>query len=499
MESNRSLIILACIGIYMLFCGAIGVWAMKRTRSTRDFFMAGRNLGIFVLGLAVFSSSLSGFGFIGGPGLVYRMGMSSIWLIVISALGYSFSFYIVGKRLRYFAELCESISLPDLIAARYSSETSRFLAAVTILIGVVGYLAAQILAMAEVLRDLFLNTELIGAISMEWCVALSSIVLIFYCVTGGILASVYTDVWQGLVMAVASVLVFITAITAFDGGMTGVATTIMADDREAIGPWGTLGMMACISWIFLFVLGNAGQPHLVTKFMMCRRVQDIKHILTVTFIGFSVCSLLWISIGLVMRALVLTGAHPEIPDADHAAPQFLQYYAHPVLAGIVFAGLFAAIMSTADGFLNVGTAAVIHDIPRALFRKSFENELLGARIVTAIIALAAALVALYSGQDLVALLGVVGWGIFAAALVPVVAIGFNWKRATAAAANAAIISSLLTNLAIRISNRLWDFAIPYRIDPGAISLLVSLILFLGISFLSKPPRLDPDIEMVMDL
>ena len=136
MEDNRSLIILTCIGIYMLFCIAIGAWAMKRTRSTRDFFMAGRSLGVFVLGLAVFSSSLSGFGFIGGPGLVYRMGMSSIWLIVISALGYSFSFYIVGKRLRYFAELFESVSLPDLVAARYSSETTRFLSAIIILIGV---------------------------------------------------------------------------------------------------------------------------------------------------------------------------------------------------------------------------------------------------------------------------------------------------------------------------------------------------------------------------
>lgn len=499
MEYNRSLIILACIGIYMFFCVAIGAWAMKRTRSTRDFFMAGRSLGVFVLGLAVFSSSLSGFGFVGGPGLVYRMGMSSIWLIVISALGYCFSFYIVGKRLRYFAELFESVSLPHLVGARYSSETTRFLAAIIILIGVVGYLAAQILAMAEVLRDLFANTQSIGPLSIEWCVAISSFVLVFYCVSGGILASVYTDVWQGCVMAVASLLVFFSAITAFEGGMTGIVTTIMADDREAIGPWGTLGMMACISWIFLFVLGNAGQPHLVTKFMMCRRVQDMKHILTVTFVGFSICALLWISIGLVMRALVLTGAHPEIQSADHAAPQFLQFYAHPVLAGIVFAGLFAAIMSTADGFLNVGTAAVIHDIPRALFKKSFENELLGARIATVIIAFSSALVALYSGQDLVALLGLIGWGIFAAALVPVVAIGFNWKRATATAANVAIISSLLTNFTIRISSLLGDFTIPYRIDPGAISLLVSMILFLTISFLSPPPQLDPEIELVMDL
>ena len=134
-----------------------------------------------------------------------------------------------------------------------------------------------------------------------------------------------------------------------------------------------------------------------------------------------------------------------------------------------------------------------------IFCKSFENELLGARIVTVLIAFSAALVALYSGQDLVALLGLIGWGIFAAALVPVVAIGFNWKRATATAANVAIISSLLTNFTIRIASLLGDFTIPYRIDPGAISLLVSMILFLTISFLSNPPQLDPEIEIAMDL
>ena len=66
-----------------------------------------------------------------------------------------------------------------------------------------------------------------------------------------------------------------------------------------------------------------------------------------------------------MRALVVQGTHPALATADAAAPQFLQHYAHPLLAGVVFAGLFAAIMSTADGFLNIGAAALVHDIPRA--------------------------------------------------------------------------------------------------------------------------------------
>jgi Na+/pantothenate symporter len=80
-------------------------------------------------------------------------------------------------------------------------------------------------------------------------------VLVFYCVTGGIIASVYTDLVQGIVMVVAAVLVLATAISAVDGGMAGMSQTILADDPEAMSPWGTLGMVGCLSWYFVFVLG----------------------------------------------------------------------------------------------------------------------------------------------------------------------------------------------------------------------------------------------------
>jgi Na+/proline symporter len=123
---------------------------------------------------------------------------------------------------------------------------------------------------------------------------------------------------------------------------------------------------------------------------------------------------------------------------------------------------------------------------------------LWARITAVLIAVAAALFALYIG-DLVALLGAFGWGTFAAALVPVVAIGLNWKRATPLAANVAIISSIAINFGIKLAGRNYGFAVPYSIDTGALALLVSLTLFFAISLLSKPPKLDPDIEAVMDI
>ncbi len=109
--------------------------------------------------------------------------------------------------------------------------------------------------------------------------------------------------------------------------------------------------------------------------------------------------------------------------------------------------------------------------------------------------MAAAAFSLSSPDKLVELLGTFGWGTFAAALVPVVAIGFNWKRATATAANVAILASLAVNLAIE----LFEIEIPHKIHGGAVSLILSLTLFFGISLLTPPRKLPEDVEVVMDL
>ena len=454
--------------------------------------MAGRDLGFVVTAVAVFSSTMSGFGFVGGPGLVYRMGMSSGWMLICTGFSYTLCFFLLAKRLRILAEVRESISLPAAVEARYSSRLAGELTALAILLGVIGYLGTQILAMATVFQQV-LSAVMPFELSLPVCAFLSVGLLVFYCVTGGIIASVYTDLAQGIIMMIASVLVFCAVLASVEGGISAMSETIMQDDRGAMGPWGTKGMFGALSWYLVFSLGLSGQPHVITKFMMSRKVDDARYTLPVTVFGFGVTALLWLGIGLAMRTLVLQGHHPSLERADGAAAAFLQSYAHPVLAGVVFAGLFAAIMSTADSFLNIGAAAVVHDIPRALTSKSLPNELKAARIATIVIAILATVFALYSG-DLVALLGAFGWGTFAAALVPTVAIGFNWKRATPLAACAAIIASLVVNFALKVSG----VAIPYSIDPGAIALLVSLTLFLGISFLSKPPALDSDIEAILD-
>ena len=498
MEAFRQEIIVGAVVVYMIFCVLTGLWAMRRTRNTSDFFIAGRGLGPIVVALALFSSTLSGFGFVGGPGLVYSIGVSSFWMVVISSTGYAIGFFLVAKRIRMIAELRDCISLPDVVAARYGSESVRFMIAVTIVLGVMGYLATQILAMAVVMQAILSGTDTFASINLVTCVVISSAVLIFYCVTGGIIASVYTDVVQGAIMIVAGMLILFTAMNVFDGGMQEATSIILADDGEAAMPYGAAGMMASLGWFFVFGLGLAGQPHLITKMMMNKEMTDNRTILPMSLFGYVMAALLWISIGIVMRAAVIDGVVPPLALPDDAASVFLSVFANPLLAGVVFAGLFAAIMSTSDAFLNIGTAAIIHDIPKSVRGKSIDNELFWARVVTIILAIVAASFALYShyrDATLVAILGAFGWGTFAASIFPVVAVGLNWKGATVAGAVTAISAALLINFVTQLAG----VTFPYGVSGPLAAFVTSMVLFIGVSLVTKKPVLDSDIDRMMDI
>ena len=498
MEAFRQEIIVGSVVVYMIFCVLTGLWAMRRTHNTSDFFIAGRGLGPIVVALALFSSTLSGFGFVGGPGLVYSVGVTSFWMVVISSTGYAVGFFLVAKRIRMIAELRDCISLPDVVAARYGSQSVRFLIAITIVLGVMGYLATQILAMAVVMQAILAGTETFAEVGLVTCVVISSAVLIFYCVTGGIIASVYTDVVHGAIMIIAGALILFTAMSVFDGGMQEASSIILADDAEAIMPYGAAGIMASLGWFFVFGLGLAGQPHIITKMMMNKNMSDNRTILPMSLFGYAMAALLWISIGIIMRAAVIDGVVDPLALPDDAASMFLTVFANPLLAGVVFAGLFAAIMSTSDAFLNIGTAAIIHDIPRAIGGRSIRNELFWARVVTVLLAIVAASFALYShfrDATLVAILGAFGWGTFAASIFPVVAVGLNWKGATVPGAITAIIAALLINFVTQLGG----YTLPYGISGQLIAFASSMVLFIGVSMLTKKPELASDIDQMMDI
>ncbi len=483
-------VIVVCVVLYLTTCFGVGVWALRRTHTIADFLVAGRSLGPTVVVIATMSSIMSGFGFVGGPGLVYDSGVSSLWMTFTCTFGMPLAWILVGKRLRLLSEVRETLTLPDAVAARYGGRLPRLLMAVAILLGVIGYLGAQVLAIGVVL------VATLG-VDLPVAMALGLGVLAFYSIAGGILAGVYTDLFQGLLMMGASIAVTYTAVK-LGGGLGEISRTLWAMDPEFIGPWGSRGALASLSWYFLFAAGGVGQPHAITKFLMLKNIRDLKWGALLTGVSYALLSLLWMTIGLSMRTLVEKGLEPPLGDPDLAAPLFLLNHAPELLAGIVFAGLLAAIMSTADSFLNLGAAAVVRDIPTALFGRPMRRELMWTRVATGALLAASAFFALYM-ENLVALLGTFGWGTFAAAIVPSVAIGLNWKRATARACWLSIAVSIGLNFSLELAARYELYVLPGGMAVGAFSLLASLAVFVGVSWLDSEKRLPRDIDAVMGL
>ncbi len=485
--------IVAVALVYFAVVAAIGAWASRRTRTVSDFFVAGKGVGLFALTLASMSATLSGFAFIGGPGLIYALGLGAMHIVLPAALTGAMGAWVLAKRMRLLAEVRPMITVPDAIGARYGSRTAQGLAGLAILVAVIGYMATNILALGIVIDAIFD----VGRVPGIW---LGLTVVLAYSAAGGILAGVYTDVFQGSLMALASLLVFLFVLR-LGHGLGGISHTILAADPAFLSPWGKMAPLAAISFFFVFGLGSLGQPHVIHKFYMLRDPRRLKWYPLLATGAMILTLLLYFGVGVAVKALVVRGELPPLASPDDATPTFLLRYTPVLLAGIVFAGVAAAIMSTVNAFLSIGAAALTHDLPVALGWKR-NDELRGGRIATVVLAVLAALLAQLSGT-LVAFLGIFGWGLFASTLVPALALGLNWTGATRQGAIASIGTGLAFTLLFESLGYFHVYDFPTGVTVSGASLVLSLLVFL---LVSKAPWRRPagddiaaDVRLIMEV
>jgi Na+/proline symporter len=487
----RSPALLVTAGVYLAGLAVIGVWASRRTRTGADFFVAGRRIGPLTLALASMAATLSGFTFIGGPGVLYARGFGALFIFLPVSITAAFSAWILGTRMRLLSEARGLVTIPEAIGARYRSTGARRLAAVSILIAVVGYLATNLLALGLVIDALFGTGRSTGI----W---IGALVVLAYSIGGGILAGVYADVFQGTIMAIASVLVFRLALDV-GGGLSGMSRLILEKEPDFLAPWGTMGPLAALSLFFVFSLGVLGQPHVIHKFYMLRDPLRLRWYPLGMTAAMVATLLLLFGVGLATKAEVLRGKMPPLGAPDDATPAFLLQYSSPILAGILFAGVIAAIMSTVNAFLNVGAAALVRDL-RGGAAPPVGNELRQGRLATLAIGLFAALAAQGTGT-LVVLLGIFGWGLFAATLVPSLALGLTWAGGTRAGALASMASGLGITLAGELLGYLKVYALPGGVTVSGVALAMSLLVYLVVSAATRrgsaPP--DPDVRLVIEM
>jgi Na+/proline symporter len=484
------MIIAVAIG-YLLVCVLIGTWAARRTRTASDFFVAGTGIGLWPLAIASMAATLSGFAFIGGPGLIYSVGVGALFIVLPAGVTGALSAWLLGSRMRLLGEVRGLITVPDAIGARYRSRAAQGLSAIAILVATVGYLATNLLALGLIVDAIF-HTGLARGI------LLGAVVVVGYSVAGGILAGIYTDLFQGAIMAVASTLVFVAAMTS-GGGLAGISRTILAHEPMLLGPWGAFTPLAALSFFFVFSLGTLGQPHVIHKYYMLRDPRQLRWYPLLMTGALVVTLLLYFGVGVAIKAAVLRGEVPLLGKGDEATPTFLLRYTAPWLAGLVFSGVAAAIMSTVNSFFNVGAAAITHDLPVALGRRA-GDELRGGRIATLVLAVLATLLALGSSRA-VALLGVFGWGLFASTLVPALAIGLNWPGATRKGALASMGVGLVATLLFETLAWAKLYAFPVGVTISGLTLALAMATFFAVSWLTRDEAegdLDEDVRVIVE-
>jgi Na+/proline symporter len=490
-NAARPAVVAVGIAYFAVIVG-ISVWAARRTRTASDFFVAGKGIGLIALTVASVSVSVSGFAFIGGPGFIYAAGLGAMYIVLPASVTNVMGAWVLAKRMRLLAEARSLITIPDAIGARYRSRAAQGWAGVAMLVGIVGYMATNALAMGVVINSIF-------GVGLGWGIWIGMGITLAYSASGGILAGIYNDVFQGTLMAIASVLVFLFVLD-FGGGLGEISRTILSRDPTFLGPWGRLTPLAALSFFFVFSMGSLGQPQAVHKYYMLRDPLQLKWYPLLKTLGLVLVLLLYFSVGVGVKAFVLSGRMAPLSRPDQATPALLLNATPILLAALVFSGVAAATMSAANSFINIGAAIVTHDLPVA-FGRRIDNELAWGRGVTVVIALAAAVTAQLSGA-MVAFLGIFGWGLFASTLVPALAVGLNWQGATRAGAIASILTGLIVTLALETSAYLKIFTFPAGVTASAVAMVLSLLVFFVISWLTRARAdnaIDADIQLIMEL
>lgn len=486
-------LIVSIVVAYFVASLVIGVIGVRKIKTSEHYFGATRLFGPVIIGIAACASIMSGYGFVGGPGLLYKAGATSVWLTWGAPFGFVFAFWLLGKKMRLLADVRPVGSLPDIVYYRYNSNMARALMSLCLLLGVVAYLGTQVLSGGIVVAGLL-------GVSLEVGIVLAFGIVLAYTAVGGMVASILTDFFQGIIMILAGISAVILVLL-MTGGTEGLFTAVGQMDPKLIDPLGKGTWMMVLGWFGLFMITFVGQPHLVTKFYTLKQHKDLKWSAVLSGTGYLLTSLLWVFVGYAALWLVATGAVAPLKNPDDAAIVVVSHFPS-WLAGLVYAGLLAAIMSTASGFIAIASAALARDLPKAFGKElDHKKQIFWGRVAVIVFTILALIIGYYGGY-MVIILGTLGWGYFASAVFPVIVFGLHWKRATREAAIVSLTLALVLNITFLIIERGLGITIfPYGIPSYIPTMIITMMSMVFVSLVTKGAtgdEIDPDIMAIIE-
>lgn len=249
---------------YFIAMICIGLWANSKTKNLDDYMLGGRNLKPGVAALSAGASDMSGWLLMGLPGAVYLSGLVEAWLAIGLTAGAWVNWKIVAPRLRAYTEVSHnSITIPSFLDNRLKGNTRvlRVISGVIILVFFTFYVSSGMVAGGVFFQSSFGTSYLTGMLLVAG-------VTVLYTFFGGFLGASYTDLFQGLLMLIALLLVPIVGVFLV-GGPGEMVNRIEAVNPDALSLFagGTaVGIISSLAW----GLGYFGQPHIIVRFMALR-------------------------------------------------------------------------------------------------------------------------------------------------------------------------------------------------------------------------------------
>ena len=464
--------------LYLGIMAFIGWYAGRKTNNIGDFFVLSGKAGVVVSGIAYFSTQFSMGTFLGTPGTIYGVGYAGM---AISVPGAVFCMILpallIGRKLITLGHKYGFLTMADYLTDRYHSKKMSGVLGVMMLFFLVPMMGAQIIGAGVIVHVFTGLPEWVGVVGM-------GIIVILYCMSGGMKGAMMTDVIQGSLMIATAVVTFIVSIV-MGGGFSNINHTLQSMNEAYLTFPGANGYMPWtyyVSNIVLWSFFTMGQPHLFTKFFA---MKDHKTMFKAILLGtagmfFSATLIEWAGVNGIASI-------QNIEKADQIIPMILQRGMNPFLASIFIAGIVAAGMSTIDGILVTTTGAVTRDIYQKIINKDAtdENVMKLSKVVTVIIGIIVICFGVFQPGSIfeINLFAFSGMAIF---VVPIL-FGIYWKKATAKGAIASVIVGIISLLLFTLNPSVKALAMGFHaLFPTTI--IASIVMIVVSKFTKTPPQ-----------
>ncbi|MDD3166617.1 MAG: sodium:solute symporter family protein [Bacteroidales bacterium] len=447
---------------YFLGMLAIGFWFHRKNSTTEDYYVGGRGMSKWHLGLSVVATDVGGGFSIGLGGLGFAMGLSGSWILFTGLIGAWLTAVVLIPKVHKLGVSQTLQTFPALLKHHYGGKVA-FLAALISAIGYMGFTASQILAGAKLSAATFTD------VSIQEAILLMGAVAVLYTALGGLKAVIYTDTIQWAVLLAG--LTFVGLPFAIDrlGGWQEIRPYI-SDDFLRLDQ---VSFSTLINWAFSIIpIWFIG----MTLYQRIYAAKSEKEAKQAWFIAglfeYPVMAFLGVALGILAKVSFDSGLLPtaslSMIDPESAMPMMLKQVLPIGALGLIMAAYFSAILSTADSCLMASSGNICLDL--FSFRKQ-KKALRMSQIMTFVIGFVAVLLAMFIPSVLDLML--MSYAFMVSGLTaPVLGILWYKKPSPRAALSAMSMGSLCLLILQLLGTEL-----PMGLDPVVPGLLISIVVF----------------------